>query len=327
MAITATNRQKKSWLSSEKSPGGVLGQNVVLFHRFEVVMFMVGVVSNVSLCFFVVSSFYFTQDLKIVYEDEHIVVVDKPSGVLTVAGRQDNPSLAQAVFEAVDSELASGDHMIVHRLGMDTSGLIVLAKNLEAVRGMNTVFRSRKIERQYEALVVGRVENEEGLISLPIMRDYEFPPYVRVSTYEHQEALLGLLPEVVGAKLLEGPKESITKYQVLSREEYGGQPVTRVALTSISGRYHQLNVHMAAFGHPIVGDTVYGINGDAAANGGLTDAELETLAPNANRASLEVQKAVAAAASNLSACVHAKSLKFRHPVTKEEVELSSNAPF
>jgi 23S rRNA-/tRNA-specific pseudouridylate synthase len=246
---------------------------------------------------------------------------------LTVAGKGDYPSLAQAVFDSVGADLPSADHMIVHRLGMDTSGLIVLAKNKAAVRDMNSVFRERQVERQYEALVAGHVEKEEGLISLPVMRDYEFPPYVRISTDEHQGALLGLDAEDVGKKILEGPKESITKYQVVSREEYNGQPVTRVALTSISGRYHQLNVHMAAFGHPIVGDTVYGINGDAVAKGGLTAAELEFLAPNPNRVSDDVLAAIAEAASDMPACVHAKSIKFRHPVSAETVEYSTESPF
>jgi tRNA pseudouridine32 synthase/23S rRNA pseudouridine746 synthase len=215
------------------------------------------------------------------------------------------------VFDAIGAELPSGDHMIVHRLGMDTSGLIVLAKNKNAVRGLNGSFRAK----------------DEGLISLPIMRDYEFPPFVRISTDDHQRALLNLDPEDVAQKLLEEPKESITKYQVVSREEYNGQPVTRVTLTSISGRYHQLNVHMAAFGHPIVGDTVYGINGNAATNGGLTTTELEALTPNPNRASEELQAGIAEAASDMPACVHAKYLKFRHPVSSETVEFTTESPF
>lgn len=215
--------------------------------------------------------------------------------------------------------------MVVHRLGMDTSGLVVFARSLEAVRGMNAIFRSRKIERKYEALVSGHVEKDSGMIDLPLMRDYEFPPYMRVSTDEHQRALIGLTPEEVGKKLLELPKDSLTKYEVVAREEFEGQPVTRVALTSISGRTHQLNVHLAAFGHPIVGDTTYGIGGDAAADGGLVGAELDSIAPNASRAAADVQKAISGAAK--SACVHAKSLKFRHPVTKEDVSLSTDAPF
>jgi len=279
------------------------------------------------------STFLEKEDLKIVYEDNDIIVVDKPSGVLTVAGKdKNNPSLAQAVYEALGDkviDLPSADHMVVHRLGMDTSGLIVLAKNKDAVRGLNGVFRERNVERQYEALVVGHVGKDEGLISLPIMRDYEFPPYVRISTDDHQRALLDLDPEVVGKKLLELPKASITKYQVVTREEKNGQPVTRVKLTSISGRYHQLNVHMAAFGHPIVGDTVYGVNGVGVTNGGLTSDELESLAPNPQRARDDLQWSIAKESSNEPTCSHAKFLKFRHP-TKEgyvTLDFTTESPF
>jgi tRNA pseudouridine32 synthase/23S rRNA pseudouridine746 synthase len=215
--------------------------------------------------------------------------------------------------------------MVCHRLGMDTSGLMMFAKTMDAVRGLNTIFRTRKIERKYIALVCGHVKKDRGLIDLPLMRDYEFPPFVRVSTDDRQKLLVDLDHEVVGKKLLEAPKDSLTKYEVISREELDGLPVTRVALTSISGRTHQLNVHLAAFGHPIVGDTVYGINGSAAPNGGLTEKEAQWLAPNKNRADDDVQKAIAAVAEK--ACVHAISLRFRHPVTKEDVFLESDAPF
>lgn len=269
------------------------------------------------------------EDLKIVYQDDDIVVVDKPYGVLTVSGKENNPSLAQAVFDALDDiDLPSADHMVVHRLGMDTSGLIVMAKNKNAVRGLNGVFRERKVERKYEALVAGHVEKDEGLINLPIMRDYEFPPYVRISTDNHQRALLDLDPEKVGKKILELPKDSITKYQVISREEYNGEPVTRVTLTSITGRYHQLNVHLSAFGHPIVGDSVYGINGAGVTNGGLTNEELESLAPNVQRANEELQWAIAKAATDKPTCSHAKHLKFQHPTRNlGMVEFSTDSPF
>jgi tRNA pseudouridine32 synthase/23S rRNA pseudouridine746 synthase len=267
------------------------------------------------------------KDLTTVFEDDDIIVVDKPSGVLTVAGKEDNPNLAKAVYDIVKTNLPTEDHMVVHRLGMDTSGLIILAKTKRAVRKMNEVFRSRKVERQYEALVAGHVDKDEGLISLPIMRDYEFPPYVRISTDDHQRALLDLDPEVVGKKILEAPKESITKYEVVSREEIDGNPVTRVTLTSISGRYHQLNVHLAAFGHPIVGDTVYGIEGSAASNGGLRDEELDVLAPNPNRACSPLQAAITSVAKDKPACVHAKYLKFRHPISGHTLDFSTDSPF
>lgn len=261
------------------------------------------------------------------FEDDHLIVVDKPSGVLCVPGKDGFPNLAEAVCASFGCEMGRADQMVVHRLGMDTSGLVVFAKTMDAVRGMNAIFRARKIERKYEALVCGHVEKDEGMINLPLMRDYESPPFMRISTDEHQGALVGLDAAEVGKKLLEKPKDSLTKYEVLSREEFEGSPVSRVLLTSVSGRTHQLNVHLAAFGHPIVGDATYGINGDATANGGLSAGELASLAPNANRADASLQQTIADATKGKTACVHAKSLKFRHPVTKEDVSLSADASF
>lgn len=269
-----------------------------------------------------------------VHEDEHIIVVDKPAGVLCVPNEEGVPSLAQTVFEycqkknnAGSTDLAKSDQMVVHRLGMGTSGLVVFAKTMDAVRGMNALFRTRKITRQYEALVSGHVTKEQGLINLPIMRDYEHPPFMRISTDEHQAALVDLDVAVVGKKLLEAPKTSLTHYQVMSRESLNDNeelPVTRLGLTSITGRTHQLNVHCAAFGHPIIRDEVYGYEGDAAPNGGLDAAALPL-----DRATEDLQKAIAAAASNQKGdmCVHAKLIKFRHPVTKEDMEFTSKAPF
>jgi RluA family pseudouridine synthase len=261
------------------------------------------------------------QDLKVIHQDDHIIIVDKPAGVLCVPGKENNPSLSQAVFDAFGCESGRADKMVVHRLGMDTSGLVIFARTDAALRAMNTLFRTRKVTRKYEALVCGNIEGDEGMINMPLMRDYEFPPYMRVSTDEHQRALIGLDADEVGKKLLENPKESLTKYEVVGREEMGGEKVTRVHLTSISGRTHQLNVHCAALGHPIVGDKVYGINGEAAANGGLAEGT------SASRASVESQEKIAAAAADKSMCVHAKVISFEHPVTGEKLSFASNAPF
>lgn len=260
-----------------------------------------------------------TQDLKVVFEDEHIVVVDKPAGVLCVPNKDNNPSLSQAVFDKFGSESGRADKMVVHRLGMDTSGLVVFARTEDALRGMNTAFRTRSVTRTYEALACGSIDEAEGTINLPLMRDYEFPPYMRVSTDEHQKALIGLSAEDVGKKLLERPKESLTKFTVVGKEELEGNAVTRVSLTSISGRTHQLNVHLAAYGHPIVGDKVYGINGEAAPNGGL---EAGT---SASSASAEAQESIASAAKSM--CVHAKTISFEHPVSGEKLSFESAAPF
>jgi tRNA pseudouridine32 synthase / 23S rRNA pseudouridine746 synthase len=259
------------------------------------------------------------------------MVLNKPAGVLTVAGKdKTNHAFAQAVYESrkSDIELSNADRMVVHRLGMDTSGLTVMAKTLDAVRGLHTAFRTRTVERTYEALVCGHLPQSQGQIELPLMRDYEHPLYMRISTDAHQEALVDLDPEIVGKKILEQPKESITEFKVIAREELNGQPVTRVLLRSVSGRMHQLNCHLAAWGHPIVGDTAYGVDGIAAPNGGLTDDELEYLipeVPSAQRATAEQQRRANAAVQ--SAACHAKTLSFRHPVTNQQISLQSAAPF
>ena len=232
------------------------------------------------------------QDLKVVHEDEHIVVIDKPAGVLSTPGKDGNPSLQQAVFDAFGCESGNANKMACHRLGMDTSGLMVFAKTNHALRDLNSQFRTRKVTRKYEALVKGHVSDDSGVIDMPLMMDYENPPYMCVSTEEKQRALIGLSADDVGKKVLENPKESITEYEVLAREEVDGEQVSRLSLTSVTGRTHQLNVHCSAIGHPIVGDSVYG------------DAD-----------------------SGKAMCVHAKSLSFRHPGTREQVNLESAAPF
>merc|ERR1711935_58011 len=209
---------------------------------------------------------------------------------------------------------------------MDTSGLVVFARSMDALRGMNTAFRTRKVVRKYEALLCGSVEADSGEINLPLMRDYTNPPYMRVSTDDLQRALIDLekqadLPSHIAKKILENPKDSVTQSDVVGREELSGNPVTRVTLTSVSGRTHQLNVHCAAFGHPIAGDKVYGVNGEAAPNGGLEECT------SASGASSDLQEGIAASMAEKPMCVHAKTLGFEHPITREKLSFDSASPF
>ncbi|GAX18049.1 hypothetical protein FisN_25Hh023 [Fistulifera solaris] len=262
-------------------------------------------------------------DLEIVYQDDHLVVVNKPYGVLCTS--KEYPSLAQAIFEACKPSGITIDQMIVHRLGRETSGLMVCALTMEGVRGLQTLFRTRKITRQYEALVVGHLNESEGLIRLPLMRDIDHPPFMRVSTEEQQRRLLDLNPDIVPRKLMEAPKAAMTHFVVKTRDylqpEQQVAPVTRLQLTSISGRTHQLNVHCAARGHPIVGDFVYGYQGTAAPNGGLDSSELPAGAATED-VQVQVQKQ-----QPQRMCVHASLIRFKHPITKETVECISKPPF
>jgi tRNA pseudouridine32 synthase / 23S rRNA pseudouridine746 synthase len=267
-------------------------------------------------------------DLNIVYDDDHIIVVDKPSGVLCVSNNNNLPSLCKAVYETFEKPQIDISQMVVHRLGMDTSGLIVFCKSIKAVKGMNRKFRLRQVLKQYEALVCGVIPEDEGVISMPLMRDYVEPPYMRISTDEHQLALAYLDdPAVLPKKFMEPPKPSLTRYNVLGRESLGedGLDVTRVTLSSVTGRTHQLNVHLAAFGHPIVADAIYGWEGRALPNGGLT--ERDVLQTQPHRASPELQQRIADYTKGWNMCIHATFLSFRHPVTKIDMTFQSPAPF
>lgn len=235
------------------------------------------------------------EDLKVVYDDEHIVVIDKPAGVLCVPGKESNPSLASAVFEAFGCESGNVDKMVAQRLGFDTSGLVAFAKTNAALSKLNQLLRAQKISRKYEALVTGTVSEESGSIEFPLQRNPENLPFMKVSDEESMRALLGIaddLPKELKKKFIKNPMRCLTTYEVVGKEELDGQDVTRVSLTSVTGRTHQLNVHCAAFGHPIVGDSIYG-NGDADG------------APK----------------------VHLKELSFEHPITREKLSFSSDSPF
>jgi len=260
-------------------------------------------------------------DLNVVHVDEHIIVVSKPSGVLCVPDKAQNPSLNSAVFAAYGGLEGSTDmsQMVVHRLGMDTSGLVVFARTLKALRNLNTQFRVRKVTRKYESLLCGKL-TEGGSIDFPLMRDFEVPPYMRVSTDEMQTKLIGLekddLPKDL-RKILAAPKPSITNYEVLGVEEIGGHDVTRVELVSLSGRTHQLNVHCAAIGHAIVNDSTYGVDGVATKNGG---AEVDGVI------SEDAQREINAAKDG-GMCVHLKELTIKHPATGEMMTFESKSPF
>ena len=272
------------------------------------------------------------EHLHVIYDDEHLVVADKPSGVLCVPGVNKNPSLLTVVHETYACESNVMDSMICHRLDMDTSGLVVFAKTNSALKSMHEIFRERQVSKSYEALLCGHLPYNNGVIDLPPQRDHRHPPFMRVSTPQSEEAAAQAVKDLKshGWKklVMKRPKQSQTEFQVLSREMYCGKyPVTRVKYTPITGRTHQLRVHSAAIGFPIVADPCYGIYGEAHAFGGLAEDMLSLVSPE--RASIELQKQIndAVQAEGKCMCLHAKELVFAHPVTREKMTLVSPAPF
>jgi tRNA pseudouridine32 synthase / 23S rRNA pseudouridine746 synthase len=267
--------------------------------------------------------------LRLIYEDDHLVVVDKPSGVLCVPGVNKHSSLLGLVHQQYAPTVQPMDRLIVHRLDMDTSGLVVFGRTLDIVTRLHKVFRDREVEKSYLALVCGHVNVNSGLIDLPLQKDHERPPFMRVATPKSELAAAQVVQDLQhhGWKKImrRKPKPSTTEFEVLSREYLGENlPVTRLWLKPITGRTHQLRVHCAAMGHPIVADPAYGIYGESSANGGISEEYMDTLSPH--RASLALQRQINAL--NIEhMCLHAKELSLKHPVTAEVMKWEAKEPF
>lgn len=170
--------------------------------------------------------------IDIVYADERLILCNKPSGLLTVPGK--DPSLADCLEARVQARYP--EHplaKVVHRLDKDTSGLLLLAFDKPALGFLGSQFEHRQIEKYYVARVWGQMEGDAGLVDLPLATDWENKPRQRVD--------------------LERGRPSQTRWEVLAREPRA----TRLKLVPLTGRTHQLRVHMLALGHPILGDSFY----------------------------------------------------------------------
>jgi tRNA pseudouridine32 synthase/23S rRNA pseudouridine746 synthase len=168
--------------------------------------------------------------LQIVHDDDDIVVLDKPSGLLSVPGK--TPDLYDCLETRAEARWPNS--RIVHRLDMDTSGVIVMAHDHSAHTWLGLQFERRMIEKSYIARVAGIIADNEGAIDLPLRCDWPNRP-LQMVCHEHG-------------------KPAQTTWRVLERED----GATRVALFPRTGRSHQLRVHMLAIGHPILGDVFYG---------------------------------------------------------------------
>jgi len=206
------------------------------------------------------------------YADDTLLVFDKPSGLLAVPGRgADKQDCLSARVQA-----RYPDALIVHRLDMATSGLMVMARGAVAQRALSKVFAAREVTKRYVAIVAGRLEPTMegwGTIDLPIIVDWPRRP-------------LRMVDRIHG-------KPSLTRWRVLEVDEAGTH--TRVELEPVTGRSHQLRVHLREVGHPILGDTLY--------------------------APPDVQ----ARAGRL--LLHACALHFAHPLTDEALRFECPAPF
>jgi 23S rRNA pseudouridine1911/1915/1917 synthase len=175
-------------------------------------------------------------DLRLAYEDEHLLVVDKPAGlVVHPSAGHEGGTLVNALLAR---GIAGGDPErpgVVHRLDRDTSGLLVLARSEEAYERLRELVRERRLERRYLALVRGRPRSRTGRIEAPIGRDRHDPLRMSLDT--------------------DTPREAVTHFEV--RELLPEHALLEVRLET--GRTHQIRVHLAAIELPVVGDPVYGV--------------------------------------------------------------------
>lgn len=204
--------------------------------------------------------------LRLIHHDAAIVVADKPAGLLSVPGRGEDRN--DCLIERIRGVFP--EVLLVHRLDLDTSGVMVFALTKAAQGDLGRQFEARTVRKAYVARVWGRIEADAGRVDLPLIVDWPNRPRQHVN---HEKG-----------------RPSVTDWQVLSR----GATETRVRLMPLTGRSHQLRVHMAELGHPILGDPLY---------------------------------ASGAAAEFPRLMLHAESLRFRHPETGRTVTYTSPVPF
>jgi tRNA pseudouridine32 synthase/23S rRNA pseudouridine746 synthase len=170
--------------------------------------------------------------LDVIFQDDDVLVLNKPSGLLSVPGRK--PEHKDSLQGRAQQQFPTAT--TVHRLDMETSGLMVMALNKAAHKHISSQFENRLIEKQYVARVIGKLPDDSGSIDAPLICDWPNRPKQKID-HEHG-------------------KKALTHWRVLKHEEQ----TTLVELKPVTGRSHQLRVHMLHLGHPIVGDQLYAVN-------------------------------------------------------------------
>ncbi len=208
-------------------------------------------------------------DLQIVHIDNALLVLSKPAGLLAVPGR--GADKQDALSSRVQARYPEA--LVVHRLDQATSGLMLMARSPDVQRTLSRAFENRLVHKKYVAIVHGQLPDASGEIALPLMADWPRRPMQKVD--------------------LQHGKAALTRWRVLNT--HSAAHTSRLLLEPITGRTHQLRVHLCAIGHAIVGDTLYG-----------------KLAANTGQARM---------------LLHAQCMQFDHPETGHRVRVEAKVPF
>ena len=210
--------------------------------------------------------------LEIIFQDDYLLAVKKPHGLLSVPGRGEGKQ------DCVVNRMLTvfPDAKVIHRLDCHTSGVMLLALGIDMQRALSRLFHDRMVEKEYIAQVTGEVADQSGVIDIPMRGDPDNRP-VQIVDYEHG-------------------KHAQTNWQLLGIEQLAsGEKVSRLKLLPVTGRTHQLRLHCAMLGHPIIGDRLYNADG-----------ERDT-----------VKRMM----------LHARMLYLKHPVTHEQLEIVCEPDF
>lgn len=210
-----------------------------------------------------------TEKIEILYQDDALLLINKPSGLLSLSGK--NPLNLDSVHYRLAQQFPSA--LLPHRLDFGTSGLMLVALNKMVAADLNRQFQARTVIKNYEAVLAGRVSAEEGEIALPIAKDPINFPKMKICS-------------ATG-------KAASSHFKVMQRQ--GEADTTRVLFTPHTGRTHQLRIHSAGFGHPILGCDLYGTT-----------------------ATQQMARRL---------LLHAATLTFDHPISGERINAASPSPF
>lgn len=207
------------------------------------------------------------EESNILFADDEIVIVNKAADLLSVPGRGEDKQ--DCLWRRVQQRFPTA--RIVHRLDYATSGVMVLALSPESHRNLSIQFQDRKTGKSYQAVIAGQLQQQSGTVDQPLRCDWDNRP---LQIVDHKEG-----------------KAALTHWRVIERLD----DACRVELTPVTGRSHQLRVHMQFLGHPIIGDRFYASEAQIARSGRLL--------------------------------LHAQMLSFSHPVSGENVTFTSPVPF